>query len=278
MKRALFSILILFAVVCNAQTIVEKSMKSDILGCEKSYCVYLPAGYDEGNAQYPVLYLLHGLTDNHTAWRDRGNVKDIATEIFTKGDAHEMIIVMPDAGTTYDGYFNCEGWRYEDFFFTEFIPHIESNYRVKARREHRAIAGLSMGGGGTIGYALRHSDMFSSAYAMSALAGMVENTWISRDPDARRRLFMQSAVEHNNIIIVENAGNELRDSIAAVRWFIDVGDDDFLLENNFEFIKALRKQRIPHQLRVRDGGHTWQYWQQALYIALPFISDGFENK
>ena len=278
MKRALFSILILLAAVCNAQTIVERSMKSNILGCEKSYCIYLPAGYDEGDAQYPVLYLLHGLTDNHTAWRDRGNVKDIATEIFAKGDALEMIIVMPDAGTTYDGYFNCEGWRYEDFFFTEFIPHIESSYRVKASREHRAIAGLSMGGGGTIGYALRHSDMFSSAYAMSALAGMVENTWISRDPDARRRLFMQSAVEHNNIIIVENAGKELRDSIAAVRWFIDVGDDDFLLENNFDFIKAMRKQRIPHQLRVRDGGHTWQYWQQALYIALPFISDGFEKE
>ena len=270
--------LILFATVCNAQTIVEKSMKSNILGCEKNYCIYLPAGYDEDNAQYPVLYLLHGLTDNHTAWRDRGNVKDIATEIFAKGDAQEMIIVLPDAGTTYDGYFNCEGWRYEDFFFAELIPHIESSYRVKASRECRAIAGLSMGGGGTIGYALRHSDMFSSAYAMSALAGMVENTWISRDPDVRRRLFMQSVVEHNNITFVENAGKELRDSIASVRWFIDVGDDDFLLENNFDFIKALRKQRIPHQLRVRDGGHTWQYWQQALYIALPFISDGFQNK
>ena len=275
MKKALFSILILFAVVCNAQTIVEKSMKSKILGCEKNYCIYLPAGYDEGNAQYPVLYLLHGLTDKHTAWRDRGNVKEIATEIFAKGDAKEIIIVMPDAGTTYDGYFNSEGWRYEDFFFTEFIPHIESDYRVKAHREHRAIAGLSMGGGGTIGYALRHSDMFSSAYAMSALAGMVENSWISRDPDARRRRFMQSVVEYNNITIVENAGKELRDSIASVRWFIDVGDDDFLLENNFDFIKALHKQRIPHQLRVRDGGHTWQYWQQALYIALPFISEGF---
>lgn len=278
MKKALFSILILLASVCNAQTIVEKSMKSKILGCEKNYCIYLPAGYEEENIQYPVLYLLHGLTDNHTAWRDRGNVKEIATEIFANGDAREMIIVMPDAGTTHDGYFNCEGWRYEDFFFTEFIPHIEKSYHVKAGRKHRAIAGLSMGGGGTIGYALRHSDMFSSAYAMSALAGMVENTWISKDPDQRRRLFMQSVVEHNNITIVENASKELRDSIASVRWFIDVGDDDFLLENNFDFIKALRKQRIRHQLRVRDGGHTWQYWQQALYTALPFISEGFEKE
>lgn len=278
MKKALFSVLVLLAYVCNAQTIEEKSMKSNILGCNKNYCIYLPAWYAEGNEQYPILYLLHGLTDNHTAWRDRGNVKEIATEIIDKGDAQKMIIVMPDAGTTHDGYFNCDGWRYEDFFFTEFIPHIENNYRVKRDRKHRAIAGLSMGGGGTIGYALRHSDMFSSAYAMSALAGMVENSWISRDADTRRRLFMQSVVKHNNVTFVENAGKELRDSIATVRWFIDVGDDDFLLENNFDFIKALRKQFIPHQLRVRDGGHTWQYWQQALYIALPFISDGFEKE
>lgn len=279
MKKVLFLILALMASsLCTAQTVLEKSMKSNILGCDRNYCIYLPAGYDESNAKYPVLYLLHGLTDNHTAWRDRGNINEIATDIFSKGDAQAMIIVMPDAGTAYDGYFNCPGWRYEDFFFNEFIPHIENSYRICATRGHRAIAGLSMGGGGTIGYALRHSDMFSSAYAMSALAGMIENSWISRNADARRRLFIQSVVEYNNIAIVENATNELRDSISSVRWFIDVGDDDFLLENNFDFIKAMRKQRIRHQLRVRDGGHTWQYWQQSLYIALPLISEGFEEK
>ena len=199
MKRAILSMLILVSALCKAQTVEEKSLKSDILGCEKRYCIYLPQGYEESNIEYPVLYLLHGLTDNNTAWRDKGNVKDIATEIFNDGKAQKMIIVMPDAGTTYDGYFNCEGWRYEDFFFEEFIPHIEKNFRIKANREHRAIAGLSMGGGGTTGYALRHSEMFSSAYAMSALMGMIENSWISNNPDARRRIFMQSAVEYNNL-------------------------------------------------------------------------------
>lgn len=278
MKKTILSLFILLGTMCSAQSITEKSMESKILGAQKKYCIYLLASYHDGCRQYPVLYLLHGLTDNHTAWRDRGNIEKIATEIFKNGNTKEMIIVMPDAGTTYDGYFNCEGWRYEDFFFKEFIPYIESNYRIKADSKHRAIAGLSMGGGGTMGYALRHSEMFSSAYAMSALAGMVENSWISKDPDQRRRHFMQSVVEHNNITIVENAGKELRDSIAAIRWFIDVGDDDFLLENNMDFIKAMRKQRIPHQLRVRDGGHTWQYWQEALYIALPFISEGFGVK
>ena len=255
--------------------VLECEMQSDILDCTKKYCVYLPQGYADGDKVFPVLYLLHGLTDTHTAWRDKGNVCEIATGLIETGKAQEMIIVMPDAGTTYDGYFNSDGWCYEDFFFQEFIPHIESTYRVIPDRQHRAIAGLSMGGGGTTWYALNHSEMFSSAYAMSALMGLVSGSWITQDPDARRRVFMESAVVNNNITVVENAAKEQCAKIASVRWFIDVGDDDFLFDNNMEFVKAMRNKRIPYQLRVREGGHTWQYWQEALYIALPFVSETF---
>jgi len=185
---------------------------------------------------------------------------------------------MPDAGTTFDGYFNVPGWRYEDFFFQEFIPHIEKEYRVIADKGHRAIAGLSMGGGGTTGYAIRHSGMFSSAYAMSALMGMVENSWISKDPSDRRGVFMRSAIEYSNIAAIKNATEKQLKEIASVRWFIDVGDDDFLFDNNVEFISAMREKRLRYQLRVRDGGHTWQYWQEALRIALPFVSEGFTKR
>lgn len=255
--------------------VLEREVNSTILGCVKKYNIYLPAGYSCGDRQFPVLYLLHGLTDTHTAWNEKGNVAEIATGLFASGVAREMIIVMPDAGTGFDGYFNCEGWRYEDFFFQEFIPHIESEYRVIPDREHRAVAGLSMGGGGTAGYAIRHARMFSSAYAMSALMGMVENSWISLDPDKRRQQFMRSVIEHNNIELVKNAGSGECREIASVRWFIDVGDDDFLFENNMDFVRAMREKRIPFQLRVRDGAHTWQYWQEALRMALPFVSEGF---
>lgn len=282
MKRCVTLFFLLFAVVMQpfAQgnvypTVLECEMQSEILGCTKRYCVYLPQGYADENRAFPVLYLLHGLTDTHTAWRDKGNVQSIASGLVKDGKAQEMIIVMPDAGTTYDGYFNSEEWRYEDFFFQEFIPHIESVYRTIPDRQHRAIAGLSMGGGGTTWYAIKHSEMFSSAYAMSALMGLVDNSWITRDPDARRRVFMESAVANNNITAVENATQELCARIASVRWFVDVGDDDFLFDNNMDFIKAMRSKRIPYQLRVRDGGHTWQYWQEALRIALPFVSETF---
>lgn len=258
--------------------VIECEMQSQVLGCTKKYCVYLPASYGNEDKKFPVLYLLHGLTDTHTAWRDKGDVEEIASKIFSSGKAAEMVIVMPDAGTTYDGYFNCEGWSYEDFFFQEFIPHIEGKFRVIGDRQHRAIAGLSMGGGGATWYAMNHSEMFSSAYAMSALMGMVENSWISQNPTDRREIFMRSVIENSNISYVKNATDSQREDIAAVRWFIDVGDDDFLFDNNMEFVKEMRLRRIPYQLRVRDGGHTWKYWQEALWIALPFISDGFGVK
>ena len=281
-QLSLFLLVVLVAFKAMAQdsypALLECEMKSEILGTVKKYCIYLPAGYGDENREFPVLYLLHGLTDTHTAWRDKGNTQAIATEVFGSGKAQEMVIVMPDAGTAYDGYFNAGEWRYEDYFFQELVPHIEKEYRVVADKGHRAIAGLSMGGGGTTGYAIRHADMFSSAYAMSALMGMVENTWINRDPDKRRSVFMQSVVEYNNITAVKNADKELVNSIASVRWFIDVGDDDFLFDNNMEFISAMREKRIPYQLRVRDGGHTWPYWQEALRMALPFVSEGFAGK
>ena len=277
-----FLLLFLFSLGVTAQekypVVLECELQSEILRTAKKYCIYLPEGYADGERAFPVLYLLHGLTDTHTAWRDKGNVQAIADEVMRSGNAQEMIIVMPDAGTTYDGYFNCDGWRYEDYFFRELIPHIEATYRAIADRQHRAIAGLSMGGGGTTWYAINHSDMFSSAYAMSALMGMVDGSWITRDPDARRRVFMESAVANNNIAAVENATAEQRAAIASVRWFIDVGDDDFLFDNNMDFIKAMRQKRIPYQLRVRDGGHVWPYWQDALRMALPFVSEGFGVK
>lgn len=272
----IFSFVLSVAVHANVQSeypkILECEMQSEVLGCTKKFCVYLPAGYGNGNKAFPVLYLLHGLSDTHTAWRDKGNMAEIATRMMASGAAQEMVIVMPDAGTTYDGYFNVAGWLYEDYFFREFVPHVENRFRIIADRQHRAIAGLSMGGGGTVGYAIRHSDMFSSAYAMSALMGMVDNSWISHNPDDRREVFMRSVINNNNIDIVKNADDALRDKIASVRWFIDVGDDDFLFDNNMDFVKEMRHKRIPYQLRVREGGHTWQYWQEALEMALSFVS------
>lgn len=251
------------------------SMKSEILKVNRSYSVYLPKSYTtDASKTYPVLYLLHGVFDNHQGWVNRGHIQDVANQIIDAGDAVEMIIVMPDAGSIWNGYFNMDGWLYEDFFFKEFIPTIEKTYRIKKGKEYRAVAGLSMGGGGTTVYAQKYPELFSSAYAMSALMGLEPGGGLQMD-DPKIKALNKSVIENHCVQFVANAEDATKEKLRSVRWFVDCGDDDFLLDVNIDFYREMRKAQIPCQFRMRDGGHTWEYWHSALYIALPFVSKGF---
>jgi len=169
MKKPSFSlILLIFASSVFAQTgkvMDNLSMTSKILKMERKYAIYLPPDYESSQRSYPVLYLLHGAGDDQTGWVQFGEILNIADKSINAGNATPMIVVMPDASTGKRGYVNdVKGeWRFEDFFFEEFIPFIEKTYRIKADKRYRDISGLSMGGEGTIVYALHHTEMFSSA-------------------------------------------------------------------------------------------------------------------
>src|SRR5665647_3968902 len=151
------------------------SMTSKILKMDRKYAIYLPPDYETSQRSYPVLYLLHGSGDDQTGWVQFGEVQHIADEAINQGRATPMIIVMPDANTGQRGYFNSINgqWQYEDFFFQEFIPFVEKQYRIKGEKTYRAVAGLSMGGGGAFMYALHHPELFSAACPLSASVGPV---------------------------------------------------------------------------------------------------------
>src|SRR5687767_4933148 len=180
MKKQL-QLLLLFTVVFNnsfsqvGKVYDNLSMTSKILKMDRKYAVYLPPGYESSQRRYPVLYLLHGGGDDQTGWVQFGEVQHITDKAIRDEISTSMIIVMPDANTGRRGYFNdIRGdWRYEDFFFKEFMPFIEKNYRTKNEKRYRAISGLSMGGGGTLMYALHHPELFSSACPLSASAGPI---------------------------------------------------------------------------------------------------------
>ena len=148
----------------------DLSLNSTILKGERKFAVYLPPDYDCSSRSYPVLYLLHGHTDNHTGWIQFGEVKHIADQAIKDGSATPMVIVMPDADQGQACYVNdlSGKWNYEDYFFEEFMPHVEERFRIKKNKRYRAIAGLSMGGGGSFIYALHRPDLFSSAAPLSA--------------------------------------------------------------------------------------------------------------
>ena len=261
----------------------EHSIKSEVLGAERNYTVYLPAGYDiDKEKTYPVLYLLHGMDGTNKDWFDRGHVKDVMDQLTASGEADAMIIVSPDAGGSvregkWNGYFDMRGWNYEEFFFTEFLPMIEKEYRIKADKQHRAIAGLSMGGGGCTSYAQRHADMFGACYAMSAFLHMgaegVDAQKVAQGD--KTALLFDAAHRLSCVDYVKNADEARKQELRTVAWFVDCGDDDFLFDGNMDFYQAMRRAQIPCQLRVRDGGHTWEYWHSALYTALPWVSRVF---
>ncbi|MCU4163475.1 alpha/beta hydrolase [Carboxylicivirga caseinilyticus] len=253
------------------------SIKSEVLNVYRQYSVYLPKSYSvDQERTYPVLYLLHGVFDNNNGWIQRGHLQDVANRIIDADEADEMIIIVPDAGREWNGYFDMKGWSYETFFFTEFLPAIESKYRIIGDKQDRAIAGLSMGGGGTTVYAQKHPDMFSSAYALSALMGIEEGGGLPAQDEKFAEL-NRTVIANHCVRFIENADDATKANLKTVRWFVDCGDDDFLFDVNISFYQAMRKAQIPCQLRVRDGGHEWEYWHSALYNILPFVSKGFNE-
>jgi enterochelin esterase-like enzyme len=266
----------------GGKVIDQLSLKSKILNSERKYAVYLPSDYDHSNREYPVLYLLHGAGDDHTGWVQFGEVKSIADNANKEGLSTSMIIVMPDAQTGKRGYFNDidNNWNYEDFFFQEFIPFIEKKYRIKSEKRYRAIAGLSMGGGGTFIYALRHPDMFSSACPLSGYMGKLSYNEFYESNEEKLKKYRREKVfnyysNHNALSIIQNQTDE---NLKSVRWYIDCGDNDFLYEGNSLVHIALKKRGVPHEYRVRDGAHNWTYWRSALPEVLSFVSDRFHQK
>ena len=259
--------------------------KRQVLKTHRAYTIYLPQSYDkEADRKYPILYLLHGMSGVNTSWFTDQRVKDVMDQLTASGEACEMIIVSPNAGgnpaTCWNGYFNMPGWAYEDFFYKEFMPYIEKTYRVVGDRQHRAVAGLSMGGGGTTSYAQRYPDLYCAAYAMSALMNIpVSGEAAGKDPDPTNKMAVltRSVQEHSCIKYVLEADEARKAALRTVQWFVDCGDDDFLLDRNIEFFQAMRNAGIPCQFRVRDGGHTSEYWHSALYMCLPFVSRCFEK-
>lgn len=292
MKHGMVLILTFFSLVALAQQGMLKEslkVKSTTLGKEVEYSIYLPADYDKSNRSYPVLYLLHGYTDDETGWTQFGEAHLIGDQLMQRGEVAPMIIVMPDAGVSwyinsYDGKSN-----YEDFFIKEFIPHIESTYRTRPTKQYRAVAGLSMGGYGTLIMATKHPDMFAAAAPLSSgvftddeMINAQDRTWkeVLGELYGKKELVGKNRLtDHyskNSILKIIETGNA--DELKKVRYYIDCGDKDFLIKGNMALHAVMIDKKIPHEFRVREGAHNWTYWRTALPEVLKFVSESFHQK
>lgn len=226
---------------------------SEILGCDKNFSVLLPKSYaKEPDRKYPVVYMLHGGGENDWEWANIPcqMISEAVTKVTNDGSACEAILVFPNATEVKSGYNNRDDWKYEDYFFQELMPYVESHYRVIADKGHRAVGGLSMGAGGTFTFAVKYPEYFSSAYAISG----------------------------HCTVDVENLAPEQLENVKTVNFVIDCGDDDIAFDNAVKSYQTFKKLGIPVQFRSMDGGHATYYWYDGIQNALKYFTRHFSEQ
>ncbi len=268
-------------------TVIESIVFKNKAGETMKYSVYLPANYASSQRSYPVVYLLHGYSDDETGWIQFGEADQIVNKGIAEGKFPACILVIPDGKVTwycnsYDGKIT-----WEDVFIQEFIPYVEKEYRIRAKKEFRAIAGLSMGGYGALKLSMKHSDLFGSCVALSS-GTFTDEEIVKMGDDGYHQYFSglfgkelkgesrlsESWKSNNPLDLLHSVPLE---KLKSVRFWIDCGDDDFLCNGNSALHVEMRKIGLPHEYRVRDGGHTWSYWRSGLATGLEFIGEKFHR-
>jgi enterochelin esterase family protein len=205
--------------------------------------IYTPPGYEmDTKTKYPVLYLLHGTTDTEETWTKVGRANIILDNLIAQGKAKPMIIVMP-YGRAYPTISKSSGslrnWdnlqEIQKDFLNNIFPFVEKNYRTKADKDNRAIAGFSGGGGTSLYVGLNNPDLFS--WVCGFAPGMLKPEF-----------------ERNNAVPFQNTS--LTNQRLKLFW-IGVGKDDGLYPVISDYLKVLDEKNIKHETFISDGGHTW---------------------
>jgi len=296
MPRAAQILILLLLIVtlmrdsARAQSRIDcNALDSQILKQAVHYCVYLPDGYDAGAAahpvqRYPVVYFLHGLGDNEQTLFNSGGWT-MLDDLRRQHMIGNFLIVAPEGRRSF--YINSvnNSFRYNDFFVREFIPHIESKYRIRPGREGRAISGISMGGYGALRFAFAHPEMFSAVSAQSAALIMATPRDLDTAARAGAPLGKTLAAVFGNPIDVphwsENSPFVLAKRNAArlrkLAIYFNCGQDD-----NYGFEKGaaamhdlLQKGNVSHEYHLYPGDHSLSYFLSHFSDVMEFHSRAF---
>ncbi len=217
--------------------------------------VYTPPGYESGQGKFPVFYLLHGAGDCDDSWTSVGRAGFILDNLIAAGKAKPMVVVMP-AGHTSSSQSGVSGPAMDEFtqdFMGDIMPSIEKNYRVYTDRQHRAIAGLSMGGMQTLNIGIPHLDKF--AYLGVFSSGVLSIGGIGRNPDPNAPTW-----EQQYKATLDNA--DLKKDLKLV-WFA-TGKEDFLIQISRASVEMLKKHGFNVAFKESAGAHTWTNWRDYL--------------
>jgi enterochelin esterase family protein len=254
--------------------VAEVHYQSSALGRTRRMHVYTPPGYEAGTAKYPVFYLLHGAGDCDDSWTSVGRANFILDNLIASGKAKPMIVVMPaghtNAGGGGRGAAPAGGPPPRDEFGEDFLkdvmPYVEKNYRVIADRAHRAIAGLSMGGGQTLNIGIPNLQKFAyiGVYS-SSLAGGGGRGRGAAPADGTPPPPFGAAWEQTNLAALDNAAAKKG---LKLFWFA-TGVDDGVIANTRLTVELLKKHGFTPVLKETPGGHTWLNWRNYLIEFAP---------
>jgi len=234
---------------------------SPTLGQQRRMTVYLPAAYD-GKKRFPVMYLLHGHGGDETAWGDLGRASQIMDNLIAEGKCVPMIVVMPNGNPTCNA---APGWWHEGMYtpdgnafnqrgakatmeesFLDIVKYVDSHYQTIAKREGRAVTGLSMGGGHTFGISRLYPETFDYYGLQSAATRMAFG-----GSDNQAKFDEQMA--------------RLFNSKPKLYW-IAIGKEDFLMQMNNDLRKYLDEKGYKYEYYENDGGHIWRNWR--IYLTM----------
>jgi S-formylglutathione hydrolase FrmB len=286
MLRALVLILA-FGTELLAQHVEYKSFQSKLLGRELRYGVYLPPSYNASPAKkYPVLYFLHGLFEDETRWSTYGRTDAKLDQMVAEGKIGEFLVAMPFGGTSFYTNTRDGSEKWEDMIINEFMPMIESTYRVDASRVKRGISGTSMGGYGALKLAMKHPDLFGSASAHSAV--LLQDLAAAKVSGGRLQMF-QSMFDHiygiNQDLTYWEANNPMtlaKDTrkLNGLKLYFDCGTEDrygFDL-GAMELDQMLTKAGYPHETHLYPGPHGWEYARNHTAESMLFHWKAFSGK
>jgi S-formylglutathione hydrolase FrmB len=245
--------------------------ESKLVGAPLPYNVILPADYRSDAAKqrrYPVVYLLHGLMGGADNWvSDRAHLADHAAQ-------YPFIIVVPEGRNAwYTDSATVPAEKFESYFVRELIPDVDARFRTLASREGRAVAGLSMGGYGSLKFGLKYPALFAFAGSLSGALGAA--SWL---PDEKMLEFVRPSIArvYGPASEPDNETRKANDIFRMVREltpeqikslpfiYLDCGTEDFLIEVNRNFSGLLVEKKVPHEFRQLPGGHTWPYWDRQV--------------
>lgn len=246
---------------------------------ELPYCAILPEYYENSNEKFAVLYLLHGLFGRFNNWITN-------TKLTTYAEDFPFIIICAEGGDSwYVDNSEVKNHFFESYLTEELILDVEKKFRVRANRNSRAVAGLSMGGYGAFKLALRRPEMFCFAASTSGAfhAAEISDNQTSGEWKDLQASILQAFGSENQKIREQNdlfqlANNFPSEQISELPYFyFDCGADDSFLPVNLRLAEIFRRRKIPHEFHKFHGAHDWNYWNIQIQRILQAVKTNLKT-